>query len=269
MTTTLKSILFFAAAAYAAILLTLYVTQRRMMYVPDRSRIAPALAGFAKAQAQEIKTHDGETLVAWYAEPLPGKPVILYFHGNAGQIAGRAHRFARLTEDGTGLLAISYRSYGGSTGSPSEEALVADARTAYDRILADGVDASRIVLMGESLGTGVAVALASEKQVAALVLEAPFSSTVDVAAEIYWMFPVRWLMQDQFRSDLRIAKVTAPVLIVHGTADRVVPLRFGERLFALAREPKAFMGIENAGHQPLDETSVLPRVKEWLNTQLK
>lgn len=267
--TLLKNIIFVVIAAYAAILLTLYVSQRRMMYVPDRSRVTPALAGLARAQAQEISTHDGETLVAWFVEPQPGKPVILYFHGNAGQIAGRAARFARLTEDGSGLLAVSYRGYGGSGGAPSEIALVADALTAYDHLRAKGIDPARIILFGESLGTGVAIALAAERQIGALVLEAPFSSTVDVAADVYWMFPVRWLMHDQFRSDLRVTKVSAPLLVVHAAGDRVVPIRFGERLFALAREPKTFLRITSASHQPLDEPEVLARVRTWLATHVK
>jgi fermentation-respiration switch protein FrsA (DUF1100 family) len=267
--TTIKNILFIAVAVYAAILALLYLTQRRMMYVPDRSRIAPALAGFTKAEAQEIRTQDGETLVAWYAEPAPGKPVILYFHGNAGQLANRAQRFDRLTEDGTGLLALSYRGYGGSTGSPSENALVSDARLAYERLRSSGIAPERIVLIGESLGTGVAVALAAEVKIAALVLEAPFSSTVDVAADIYWMFPVRLLMKDQFRSDLRISGVKAPLLVIHGTADRVIPLRFGERIYAMAHEPKTFVRAENAGHQPLDNSTIMASTKKWLADKAK
>lgn len=260
----LKSTALLLCAAYAALLLALFVAQRRMMYFPDTGRIAPALAGLPRAEAHDIRTADGETLVAWRVLPQPGRPMFLYFHGNAGQLANRAERFTRLTRDGAGLLAVSYRGYGGSTGAPTEAGLIADARAGYAFLRAANIAPERIVLLGESLGSGVAVALAAEEKVAAIVLEAPFSSAVDVAADIYRIFPVRWLMHDQFRSDMRIARVNAPVLIVHGTADPVVPIRFGERLFARANQPKTFLRVEGAGHQPLDDEATLEQVKAWL-----
>ena len=126
---------------------------------------------------------------------------------------------------------LSYRGYGGSDGKPTEDGLIADARAAYDFARATYPDA-KIVLWGESLGTGVAVALAAEKDVAAVILEAPFTSTADVAFSAYPFVPVRLLMKDQFRSDERIGKVTAPVLVMHGARDRIVPFRLGEQLFA-------------------------------------
>ena len=267
--TVLKGILVAGIVAYATILAIMFFAQRRLMYIPDTQRIAPADAGFARARVQDIKTEDGETLIAWYVAPAPGKALILYFHGNAGQIAGRADRFATLTASGNGLLAASYRGFGGSSGAPDERGLIADARVAYAHVLAAGIAPARIIIMGESLGSGVAVALGAEVSVAGIVLEAPFSSTVDVARSIYWMFPVGLLMRDQFRSDLRIARITAPLLIVHGSADPVVPLRFGEKLFALAPEPRTFWRVDAAGHQPLDNAQIAARVEDWINSVLR
>ena len=123
-------------------------------------------------------------------------------------------------------MALSYRGYAGSTGRPTEAGLIADARAAYD-FAVKRYGAERIVLWGESLGTGVALALAAERPVARIVLEAPFLSAVDIAAGVYPYVPVRWLMKDQFRSDLRVAKVTAPVLVLHGDRDNVVPISSG------------------------------------------
>ena len=120
--------------------------------------------------------------------------------------------------------------------------------------------------MGESLGTGVAVDLAARHPVGAVVLDSPYSATVDVAAARYWMFPVRLLMRDQFRSDKKIGKVAAPVLMVHGTEDATVPIRFGEKLFALAKAPKEFMRIEGAGHLALG--LVIPQVRAWIDRTL-
>ena len=142
--------------------------------------------------------------------PQEGKPVHLYFHGNGGSLRHRLERFRALTADGSGLVALSYRGYGGSSGHPTEDGLITDADTAYDFATAR-YPPERIVLWGESLGTGVAVALAADKPVGRVILQSPFTSTADIAAARYWYVPVRLLMKDQFRSDLRIAKVTAPV----------------------------------------------------------
>jgi fermentation-respiration switch protein FrsA (DUF1100 family) len=161
------------------------------------------------------------------------------------------------------LLAVEYRGYPGSTGSPSEQGLLSDGAAGYAKALALGVPAARIVAMGESLGTGVAVDLAARHEIGALVLDSPYSSTADVAATRYWMFPVRLLMRDQFRSDAKVAKVKAPVLMVHGTADATIPIRFGEKLFALANEPKQFVRVEGEGHLALG--SVIPQVLQWID----
>jgi fermentation-respiration switch protein FrsA (DUF1100 family) len=162
--------------------------------------------------------------------------VVLYFQGNGGGLNLRADRFRTLTADGTGLIALNYRGYGGSTGSPTEDGLIADAEAVYAFAVAR-YPAERIVPWGESLGSGVAVALASSRKVSRLMLEAPFTSAADVGAGVYWFLPVRLLMKDQFRSDQRIAQVKVPILILHGARDRVVPIGYGERLFSLANEP--------------------------------
>jgi hypothetical protein len=147
-------------------------------------------------------------------------------------------------------VALSYRGYGGSTGRPSEAGLINDARAAYD-FAVTRYGADRIVLWGESLGSGVAIALAAERPVARIVLEAPFLSAVDIAAGVYPFLPVRLLMKDQFRSDLRVAKLTAPVLVLHGDRDAVVPIASGQRLYQMITTPKRFVRIAGGGHENL------------------
>ncbi|MGD9924269.1 MAG: alpha/beta hydrolase [Pseudorhodoplanes sp.] len=261
--TTLKSILLIALAGYLGIVLLMYVAQRALMYFPYSERMMPADADFPQATELELKSRDGVRILAWTVAPKPGKPVVLYFHGNGGSLAHRVPRFRRLVEDGTGLVALSYRGYGGSDGSPSEDGLIADARAAYDEARTRYPDA-KIVLWGESLGTGVAVALAAENDVAAVILEAPFTSAADVAFSAYPFVPVRLLMKDQFRSDERIGKVKAPVLVMHGARDRVVPFRLGERLFALANEPKQFVRFADGGHEDLDRYDHLAAARDFL-----
>ncbi len=249
--TTLKWILVFAITGYAAIGALLYLTQRSLLYFPDKTRTRPADASLPQAEEVFLQSSDGERLIAWHVPPRDGKPVVIYFQGNGGGLNLRAQRFGRLTSDGTGLLALSYRGYGGSSGRPSEAGFIRDAEAAYG-FAAARYGADRIVLWGESLGTGVAVALASEKPVARMVIESPFTSIADVAASIYWFVPVRLLLKDAFRSDERIAKVTAPVLVVHGERDTIIPIGFGERLYDLIRAPKRFIRLPNAGHNDHD-----------------
>jgi pimeloyl-ACP methyl ester carboxylesterase len=241
----------------------MYAAQRSLMYFPDRQRTAPAAAGLPQAEEITLDTADGEKVIVWHIPPRGDRPVVVYFQGNAGGLNLRADRFRALTADGTGLVALNYRGYGGSTGNPSEAGLIVDAEAAY-AFAASRYPAERIVPWGESLGTGVAVALASSHKVAGLILDAPFTSTADIGARVYWYLPVRLLMKDQFRSDLRIGKVSAPVLIVHGTADTVVPFGFGQKLFALANEPKHFVRLEGGGHSNLDQFGAQNAIRAFL-----
>lgn len=262
-----KQIAFFSLVIWFSLLALLFIAQRKLMYLPDSSRIAPQAAGLPQAREIEIVTSDGLRIIAWFVPPADNsKAVILYFHGNAANLANRAARFHLLTSDGTGLLAVSYRGYGGSQGSPSEAGLIEDARAAHAHLRALDVAPRRIVLMGESLGSGAAVALASETKAAALILEAPFSSAADVAASVYWMFPVRWLMKDSFDNLSRIRASSLPLLILHGDRDHVVPIRFGAKLFDAAREPKRFLKIPGGGHQVLELPQALEAIRLWISS---
>ena len=259
----MKTIFVFGLLLYVGLVGFLYLFQRGLMYFPDTVRTPPAQAGFPQASEDEIATADGEKILVWHSPARDGRPVVLYFQGNGGSLPLRATRFRALTADGTGLIALAYRGYGGSSGSPSEAGLIADARAAYD-FARERYAPDRIVLWGESLGSGVAVALAAEKPVAKVVLESPFTSATDVAASVYPFVPVRQLMKDQFRSDERIANVTAPVLIMHGTRDRVVPFALGEKLFSLVPGPKRFVRFDGGDHEGLDGFGALEAVKKFL-----
>ena len=206
----------------------------------------------------------GEKLIAWYVPPKGTKPLIIYFHGNAGALDLRAGRFKWVIEDGTGLLALSYRGYGGSTGKPTETGFISDGMAAYDFARAR-TPARNIVVWGESLGTGVAVAVAADREVGGAILDAPFTSIADVGAAAYPFAPVRWLIKDPFHSDERIARVTAPLLVLHGERDPIVPIAFGERLFALAREPKRFVRFPQGGHVNLDDYGAQKAVRTFLS----
>jgi len=244
---TLKWILLLSMGGYVA----LYLGQRALLYFPSSTPVTPAAAGLPEAEEVVLTTGDGERVIAWHVPPRPGQPVVIYFHGNAQVVAAQVPRHRELIAGGAGLLALSYRGYMGSTGRPTEDGLLHDAEAAY-QFAVSRYPSDRIVLWGHSLGSGVAVALAATRPVAKLILEAPFSSTADVAASMFPFVPVRWLMHDQFHSDQRIGAVKASILILHGDRDIVVPIKFGERLFALAPEPKRFVRYPGGGHDDLD-----------------
>jgi fermentation-respiration switch protein FrsA (DUF1100 family) len=261
----LIGILLLMLAAYGALAAALYFGQRALMYHPPETIArTPASMGFSQASNIRIKTSDGEQLVAWFAPPQEGKPIVLFFHGNAEVLSGRVERFKKLTADGIGLLGVSFRGYAGSTGSPTEEGLIADGEAAY-RFAAARYSAKRIVLWGYSLGTGVAVRLAAAHPVRKVVLEAPYTSAADVAAALYPFMPVRLLMHDQFHSIDFIKDVHAPLLILHGQQDRVVPIVFGQLMFAAANEPKRFVRFPESGHTDLDRFGATEIVKRFID----
>src|SRR5262245_13920243 len=195
--TLIKWLLIVAVVGYGGIVAIVYLAQRSLMYFPDPARTSPAAAGLPQAEEFLLDTSDGEKVIAWHVPPRGEKPVVLYFHGNGGALKLRAERFARLTADGTGLVALSYRGYGGSSGRPSEAGLMRDAEAVY-AFAAARYPAERLALYGESLGTGVAVALAAERPVGKVILESPFTSAVAVGAAVYPLLPVRLLMKDRF-----------------------------------------------------------------------
>jgi fermentation-respiration switch protein FrsA (DUF1100 family) len=266
--TIIRWVLICGICGYALIVGVLYVGQRALLYHPVATRISPAEAGLPEAEEITLATSDGEKLVAWHVPPRGDKPVVIYFHGNAEIVPWRAERHRATIAGGTGLIALNFRGYGGSTGSPTEDGLHRDALAAY-AFATERYPPQRIVLWGHSLGTGVAVRLASEKPVARLILEAPYSSTVDVAASMFPWVPVRWLMKDQLRSDRLIGKVHVPLLIMHGARDDAISIRFGERLFALANEPKRFIRYDKGGHIDLDDYGAGDAVRKFIAEPVK
>ena len=233
---------------YACLLLGAWLLQRQLMYFPDTVRTAPELFGLDGVEEVTFKTTGGETIVSWWTKAQPGKPTLLYFHGNAGTLATRGERVRKYQDKGYGLFMMTYRGFGGSTGRPSERANVRDAKQAYDVLMSNGVSAGDIVLYGESLGSGVATQVAADKDCAGVILDAPYTTMTDVAALHYPYLPARLLMTDRYRTKAYIARINAPLLIVHGEEDEVIPVAMGRALFEMAKEPKQIATFEGAGH---------------------
>jgi len=244
------------AGTYVLILVGLLVFQRNLLYYPNKTTPDPAASGVAEMRPVKMKSADGLVLSSWYAAGKPELPVVVYFHGNAGNIGTRGSKVRPFLNAGYGVLLVGYRGYGGNPGKPSETGLYADARAALN-ILKESEEAARpLVFYGESLGTAVASAMAAERAAAgqpvqALILEAPFTSVTDAAGHYYPFIPVKWLLNDHFDQASWIATVAAPVLIFHGERDKTMPIRFGKALFDVAQMPKQSKWYDDAGHNNL------------------
>lgn len=246
------TILLYAGVAWLVLVVVMYAGQRSMMYFPDASEPHPHDHGLPQMESIRIAVDEKVEILAWWHAPADAAhPVLVYFHGNAGHIGERDYKVRDMVEAGYGVLLASYRYNAGAGGKGSERALLADARRAIDFVKSHGIAEQRIVLYGESLGSGVAVAMATEHDVAGLILESPYSSIADVAHSRYWFALAKWLLRDRFDSVARIGKVRAPILLLHGHADRTIPIRFAEKLYDAAPEPKEAHFFPDGGHVDL------------------
>lgn len=210
----------------------------------------------------EIATEDGERLQALHSPAPAGRPVAIFLLGNADSVAKYGFLAQALSERGFGLLALSYRGYGGSTGSPSETGLITDGLAAFDW-LAERHEGP-IVLIGQSLGSAIAIAVAAQRDAAGVVLISAPDSMLALARSHYPFLPVGMLMRDPFRSDQRIARVGEPKLFLHGERDAIVPLRHAHALFELAPEPKEFQMLAGFGHNDLWSFEVAAAIADFM-----
>jgi hypothetical protein len=254
------------AAVYGLVAIAAFVAQRKLMYFPDPTRVPPASYALTGVEERVLAAPDGVKLIAWYARADPGRPTVLYFHGNAGNLANRSERLRKYTARGIGIFMLSYRGYSGSTGRPSERANVADAKLAYEALIREGVAPDDIILYGESLGSGVAVQLAAEKPVAGIVLDAPYTSIVDVAAGAYPYFPVRPFLFDRYETMRYLPDVHAPLLVIHGEEDEVIPVAMGRAVYAAANEPKELVTLPGAGHSDHHLFGSSEEVFRWIDS---
>ncbi|MBA4048050.1 MAG: alpha/beta hydrolase [Sphingomonas sp.] len=248
---------------YVAGVGTLYVFQRDFLFIGAvrANNAPPPPPGYRDVR---MAATDGTPLRAWFKPPALGKPVVLFFHGNGDTIAGSAAAVQPFTDRGYGALLPEYRGYGGMPGRPSEAVLAADARVAQHWLARMGVTDARTVLMGYSLGSGVATQLAVEIRPGALILFAGYASIDQVAAARFWFVPVRWLLKDHFDTASKLSKVTAPVLLLHGTADRTVPFD-NLALLKRARSDAASVTFPNIGHNLVYLPEVSGRAIAWLD----
>jgi len=251
---------------YLAVLGYLWATQRSHVFRPGLGPLD--LTGSTVAsymRAEQIQTADGLVLTAWHAPARSGRRTLVYFHGNAGTLADRHERVLAYLERGFGILLVGYRGYGGNPGLPTERGLYEDGRAHLEWLAQRGIAGDAIALYGESLGAAVAIQMATERNAAALVLEAPFASIVHSARARYPLFAFDWLIRDKFASIRKIHNVRMPLFVIHGARDRVTPQRFGRMLFERAPEPKAAVWLPDAGHNDLVQHGMIEAVTRFLD----
>ena len=247
-------LLLIIAGAYGLLVVFIYLTQAGMLYLPNlpgRDLDATPEAVGLVFEDVTLETSDGVRLHGWFV-PGESEQVLLYFHGNAGNISHRLYSIREWHDLGLAVFIIDYRGYGRSGGKPTEEGLYRDGTAAW-RYLADerGIAPGNIVVFGRSLGGSVASWLAAREQPAALIVESAFTSVPDVGQEAYPWLPVRWLSRFRHATRDHVSKVSSPVLVVHSRDDEIIPFHHGEAIFAAANEPKSFLEIRgghNDGH---------------------
>jgi uncharacterized protein len=235
-----------AILAYAIAVFAMWLGQRSFIYHPASIPIDASKMRMAGYAPFPVRTADGLDLTAWRRPGDANKPSIVLFHGNAQDASWRIDIAAQAARHGYPFVLATYRGFGGNPGKPSEEGLYADARATLDAL-----PAGPVVLWGESLGTGVAVKMASERHVLGVILQSPYLSVAERAREIMRWLPAKHLVSDRFDSVSRIAAIQAPLLIVHGKQDLIIPFRHGQELFAAAVAPKTFVELPDRGHNEM------------------
>ncbi|MEM0945257.1 MAG: alpha/beta hydrolase [Pseudomonadota bacterium] len=224
----------------------------------DASRAPPGLT------VTRIPAADGTPLLIWVSPPEMGQPTILYFTGNGGYLRSARTRLRALAEAGFGVVAMNYRGAGSMPGTPSEPAIISDAEVVYDWVR-ETYPGPLPGLFGSSLGAAVAVQVAARREVSAVVLEAPFARLCEVGEVHYAYVPVCFILPDnRWASVDRIAEIDAPLLVLHGGADQVIPISQAEKLFEAGREPKRFNRYPRGGHDDLERRGAVRDLVEWL-----
>ncbi len=264
-------LLFIVAGAYLLLVAFIYMTQASMLYlpgIPGRELLAaPDTVGLSYENVT-LEASDGVSVHGWFV-PGESQQVLLYFHGNAGNISHRLYSIKEFHDLGLSVFIIDYRGYGQSDGKPTEQGLYRDGEAAWRYLTGDrGIVAQNIILFGRSLGGSVASWLAAREQPAALIVESSFTSVPDIGQEAYPWLPVRLLSRFRHSTLDQVTKVACPVLVVHSRDDEIIPFHHGKEIFSAANEPKTFLEIRgghNDGHA-MSATVYRNGIKDFLDS---
>ncbi len=250
--------------AYLVVIIFIYFYQRNLLYHPSENNYQNDKVEFNYKEIF-IKVDDQIRLKSWLIDKdLNNFKTLLIFHGNAGDLSNRIYKLNELNKLNINILLISWRGFSGNKGSPTEKNLYQDAKAAIKWLNDQKINNNKIVLYGESLGTGVAVEMAKDNNFNSLILESPFTS-IENSAKIYYPYlPVKFLLKDRFDSISKIKMIKSPILIMHGEKDDVVPFIMGKELFENANNPKHSYFTANDDHMMEFNSNLLMKVKEFL-----
>ena len=256
--------LIFVFIIYLLVTLSLYFFQRNLLYHPTENNYSGDRL-IVSIEKVKIKTKDNIELLAWYhKKDISDYKTILFLHGNAGSLENRIHKINNFKDMNVNFLLLAWRGFSGNNGSPTEQGIYEDARSAVRWLKNKGIKEENIIIYGESLGTGVATEISQNKDFAGIILESPFTSMVDAAKTKYPFFPIGLLLKDSYQSDKKIQNIKSPILVMHGEADRLVPFWMGEKMYELANEPKYSFFSEYDDHMMEYNENLLKKLKDFI-----
>jgi fermentation-respiration switch protein FrsA (DUF1100 family) len=230
--------LIFVLAVYLVITLSLYFFQRNLLYYPSENNYSGDRLT-VPIEKVKIKTQDNIELLSWYHKKnVSDYKTILFLHGNAGSLENRIHKINHFKDMNVNFLLLAWRGFSGNNGYPTEKGIYEDARSAVRWLKNKGIVEENIIIYGESLGTGVAIEVGQNRNFAGIILEAPFTSMIDIGKKHYPFFPVKLLLKDKYVSKNKIKNIKSPVLVMHGKEDKIVPFYMGKKIYDLANQPK-------------------------------
>ena len=263
-----KIIIFLSLASYFSISMFMYIFQRTFMYHPNvkNTDLTPIQFNYKEVI---INSENDIKLKSWFAYENPNNKTILFFHGNAGELGARVYKLNKFHDLDLNFLIISWRGFSGNKGKPTEQGLYKDAKNAVVWLEDKGIKKKDIILYGESLGTGVAVELATKDQYSGIILESPYTSMIDMGKRFYPFLPIRILQKDKYSSLKKLKKVKSPILVLHGKSDKLVPFYMGKKIYDAANEPKYYYFPEFDNHMMTYDENMLKTLSNFLNEIFK
>ena len=249
---------------YSLVLTLTYIFQRNLLYHPTENNYSgdQILVDIEKVK---IKTSDNIELISWYHNKDFNKyKTILYFHGNAGSLENRIHKINHFKDINVNFLIFAWRGFSGNKGKPTEKGLYEDAKSAVKWLKLKGINEENIILYGESLGTGVAIEIAQNKNFSGVILESPFTSMIDTGKDKYPFLPVRFLLKDKYENNRKIKNIKSPILVMHGKIDKIVPFYMGKKIYELANEPKYFYFSDYDDHMMNYDKKLVKVLKKFI-----
>ncbi len=254
--------------SYISILLLMFLFQRAFMYHPNVKNLDPVPTTFEYEEVF-IPSEKNIELRSWFSFKPENKKTVLFFHGNAGELSARVYKLNKFSEIDVNFLIISWRGFSGNNGKPTEKGLYQDAKKAVEWLQNKGINKKDIILYGESLGTGIAVELASKDNFSGVILESPYTSMVDMGKRFYPFIPVSLFQRDRYNSIKKIKKINSPILVLHGKADTLVPYYMGKKIYDNANEPKYSYFPTFDNHMMAYDQDMVNTLKSFLDLSAK